>query len=149
MKFWSKRNYSMAALLWIMPLLGSIGLFILLIITDQLFGKNLIGLLVISGLTVILIYLWRNTYYRIKDGQLMYRSGVFSGSVPINQIESIQRSDYPTTGNRPAKGSKGLLIRYQGGRSIFVSPADEVGFMQELQENNSRLRILPKSPQGG
>lgn len=148
MKFWSKRDYSTAVLLWIVPLLGSIGLVVLLVITGQLNGKNLIGLLVISGFTVILFYLWRNTYYWFKGGNLMYRSGMFSGSVDINQIESIQRSDYPPTGNRPATGSKGLLIRYQGGRRIFVSPADEEGFMQELQKTNGRLRILPKSLQG-
>ncbi|MEM6841955.1 MAG: PH domain-containing protein [Bacteroidota bacterium] len=148
MKFWSKREHGIAAILWMFPLFCSIGLFVLLLLS-QLNEKYLIGFLTVSSLTVILFYLWYNTYYRIEDGQLIYQSGVFNGTIKINQIESIQRSGYPTTGNRPAMGLEGLLIRYQGGRRIFISPADEDGFMRELQKTNSRLRILPKSLQGG
>lgn len=137
----------MAAILWMLLLFCSVGLFILLLLTNQLYGKNLLALVVVSAITAGVFYLWYNTYYQIRDGQLIYRSGVFSGAISINQIESVQCSEYPTTGNRPAMGFEGLLIRYQGGRRIFVSPADEDGFMQALQKTNSRLRILPKSTQ--
>jgi hypothetical protein len=149
MKFWSKREHGIAAILWMLPLFCSIGLFIFLLLTNQLYGKNLLALVIVSTVTAGVFFLWYNTYYQIKDGQLIYRSGVFGGAITINQIESIQRSEYPTAGNRPAMGLEGLLIRYQGERRIFVSPTNEDGFIQELQKTNGRLRILPKSLQGG
>ena len=149
MKFWSKRNYGIAAILWVVPLFSLIGLIIFLMLKNQLHGKQLIAVAIVGGLAATAFYHWYYTYYQIEDGQLKYQVGAFGGSIQISQIESVQRSAYLTNKVSPAMVLEGLLIRYQGGLRIFVSPADEDGFVQELQKSNSRLRILPKSLQGG
>lgn len=137
----------MAAILWILPLFSFVGLFIFLWLENQLYRNDLIALVSVGSLAVTAFFHWYHTYYQIMSGQLRYQVGLFSGSIKINQIESIQRSEYPTNTASPAMGLEGLLIRYRGGRRIFVSPVDELGFIEALQKTNSRLRILPKSPQ--
>ena len=149
MKFWSKRNYGMAAILWMLPLFSLFGATILLLLEDQLYGKNLIALGAVAAVAAFAFHLWYNTYYRVEDGKISYQVGIFSGSVSINQIESIQRSEYLTNTLSPAMGLEGLLIRYRGGRRVFISPTDEIGFMQELQKVNGQLKILPQSQQAG
>ncbi len=144
MKFWSKREYSMGALLWGWPAINFVLLIPFFFYHNQgfvLYKTQMISLVVLGVLTAVLYYIWFNTYYLIEEDQLKYKVGFFGGSLDIRSINSVTRSEYMLSGNRPAMGLEGLLIRYGGDRKIFISPADEAGFLQALQEVNNRFII--------
>ncbi|MEK6481978.1 PH domain-containing protein [Catalinimonas sp. 4WD22] len=144
MKFWSKRDYSMGALLWGLPVLSFILFIPFFFYHNQsfiLYQGQMIALLILGGLTTILFYTWFFTYYLIEQDQLKYKAGFFSGSLDIHTIESIKRSEYILSGNRPAMSFEGLLIRYGGNRMIFISPENETEFLEALQSINSKLTL--------
>jgi hypothetical protein len=95
------------------------------------------GLLI--ALCWFLIWCWGETYYLIDDRELHYRSGIFRGSIDLRRINSVKKAAYPNTGSRPALGRTGLMIDYEVGYQLFVSPADEAGFLKALEDRGVLL----------
>ena len=142
MKFWSKRAYSLGAILWGLPVANLLLLVLFFLWQNKgfFFNKNqLVALVVLLILTAVLFYLWYNTFYVIENGQMKYRVGFFSGAINIFDIYAIRKSDYLMTGNRPTMALKGLLLYYGDNRTIYISPENETAFVNELRKINSAI----------
>ncbi len=98
----------------------------------------LILLLVPAGL---LLWLWLDTWYRIEDGSLVYKSGPFRGRIAIASIREITKNKTLFVGFKPALGQKGLIIRYNGWDEIYISPRNKEAFLAELLQNNGAIVI--------
>jgi uncharacterized membrane protein YdbT with pleckstrin-like domain len=85
----------------------------------------------------LLVLLFRSTDYRIVDGLLVIRCGVFRWRVPVDAITSVTPTRSPAAS--PALSLDRLRIEYQG-RAILVSPRDKDGFIRSLRAANPAIR---------
>jgi len=98
---------------------------------------NLASIAVIGGLAVFVfglpVWLLLSTYYLVEAGTLKVRSGPFSWSIPLNEINSIRPSR--SILSSPALSLHRLEIQYGRGQTILVSPKDIKGFQNAIGQN--------------
>ena len=146
LRFASRRDFLFTFLLLILPCIG-LGFFFLTLIRAHAPAASAqgspIAMLIGGGLLIalcwFLIWSWAETYYEIDETELRYHSGVFRGSIDLRRINSVKKAAYPNTGRRPALALTGLMIDYEAGYQLFVSPADEAGFLAALEERGVLL----------
>lgn len=105
---------------------------------DEIPDKPLAGVLLLVPVA-FLLWLWMDTWYRIGDGSLVYRSGPFRGRIAIASIREITKNKTLCVGFKPALGQKGLIIRYNGWDEIYISPRDKETFLAELLRKNGAI----------
>lgn len=79
---------------------------------------------------MLIVSLLLRTYYSVEGDTLRIVSGPFSWRVPIAEIESLEPTRNPLSS--PALSLDRLRIRYSGGKSIMISPADQQRFAKAL-----------------
>lgn len=107
---------------------------------DEITGKPL-ALVLLLVPVVFLGWLWLDTWYRIEDGFLVYKSGPFRGRIAIASIREITKNKTLFVGFKPALGQKGLIIRYNGWDEIYISPRNKETFLAELLQKNGAIVI--------
>ena len=88
-----------------------------------------------------LIWSWNSTSYTIGTDQLQYRSGPFRGSISIRSINQITKNDSGHTMLKPALAEKGLVIRHNGWKEIYISPVKKDQFVDLLLERNPAISV--------
>lgn len=145
-RFSSRRDFLFTFLMLILPCVGLATVFIAVARAHApaaTLAEGLTALMIGGGLLIalcwLLIWCWAETYYEVDETELRYRSGVFRGGIDLRRINSVKKADYPNTGKRPALALTGLMIDYEAGYLLFVSPADEAGFIEALKDRG----VLP------
>lgn len=87
-------------------------------------------------------WIYLDTYYIIGDGKVRYKSAFISGSIDITSIEEIRMGKTLYTGLKPSLAANGIVIRYDSGKSIYISPESNDDFIAELRKYNSSIRIV-------
>jgi len=110
-------------------------------------GDRLAGVIVLSIFTpinlLLIVPMWRNTYYYVGDGVLVVKCGLFTyGRIPISAITSVSpsRSLYSSA----AMSFDRLEVRYvKKGYplSILVSPVDKNAFAAALLKQNDKILV--------
>jgi len=140
--FASSKNGFSCAILWII----AVGLLIILFIekpeaeAPPLFILNTI----IIGIISMLIWILLDTKYSIKEEILYFYSGPFRGKININSIRKIERHSgiiVPVT-YKPALDTKGLIIHYNSFDDIYISPNQQVIFLEELLRINPNIVVM-------
>lgn len=106
-----------------------------------------IGILVLifTPLNVfIIIPIWLNTYYLLKDGELLVKCGLLSfKKIDCDSITKVTETRNPVSS--PALSLDRLEITYKlrsgSTKHIIVSPKDKVGFIEELKAVNPGMEI--------
>jgi hypothetical protein len=75
-----------------------------------------------------------STRYIVSDKQLVVRSGIFTWRIPISEICGISQSSDPIAS--PALSLDRLRIDYGKGKSLLISPRDQVGFLAHVASLN-------------
>ena len=91
----------------------------------------------------LIIWIWVNTYYEIKDGLLHYKSGPLKGKISISSIIKITQNQTMYAGTKPALARKGLIITYGKWNEIYISPLLDNDLIKELKKINKGI-ILKK-----
>jgi hypothetical protein len=103
--------------------------------------NRLISLVVVLFLTGIGVafpsWVLINTYYQIKEGILIIKSGPLQWHITLDSIKSIT----PTrdTTSSPALSFDRLRIEYGQYNSILVSPKDKENFLSDIKQNAKRV----------
>ena len=96
--------------------------------SDQLSILGGVAIIIVSlGLPVWLLLA---TNYRTDAESLYVRSGPFSWTIPLAEIESVKPSR--SSLSSPALSLDRLEIRYSGGKRILVSPRDRDSFIDAV-----------------
>jgi hypothetical protein len=83
------------------------------------------------------LWLLFSTGYTLESTRLLIRSGPFSWTVPLAEIQSITPTRNPLSS--PALSLDRLLIRHGKKGQIMISPADKQGFLAAVEA--ARLRL--------
>ncbi len=79
---------------------------------------------------LLIVSLLFRTYYSVEGETLRIVSGPFRWRVPIAEIEALEATRNPLSS--PALSLDRLRIRYSGGKSIMISPADKRRFAKAV-----------------
>ena len=131
MKFNSAKGFVFPAVIIILAIMA-----VLSLIVQVYLAAFVIGL-------VLLLFIWMlyNTYYVIKDNQLLYRSAFLKGVISIDAIYEIERNKTMYTGLKPALATKGLIVKYNKYDDIYLSPKDADEFVEGLIKINPAIRL--------
>lgn len=90
----------------------------------------LLGTAVIILSLCLPVWLLFSTSYGTDAESLYIRSGPFSWTIPLAEIESVKPSR--SSWSSPALSLDRLEIRYSGGKRILVSPRDRESFINAV-----------------
>jgi hypothetical protein len=132
MKFNSAKGFVFPAVIVILVIMA-----VLSLVAQVYLAAFIIGL-------VLLLFIWMlyNTYYVIKDNQLLYRSAFLKGVISIDAIYEIERNKTMYAGLKPALATKGLIVKYNKYDDIYLSPKDADGFVEALIQINPAIKIM-------
>ena len=101
---------------------------------------------IISGLVIVLLlWIWFGTYYQLSKDKLVAASGPFVWNIKIIDIDFIRLNQKTFGGMYKATLSmKGIEIRYNKDRSLFISPIQQEIFIERLKELNTKIEIKEK-----
>lgn len=105
----------------------------------------LLGILIVTPMIALFLWLWLATYYFIKDEILIARSGPLKWRVPIKEITLIRLNQKTIGGTWKLTLSWNCMeIKYKKYGAIFISPENEETFLNKLLQINSSIQIRPK-----
>ena len=128
-RFASKIDWWLIVILMASVLLVIVGLGVAINQTEDPRHAAVAVSLTLLFIALIASLLFR-TYYQVDGNILRIVSGPFHWNVPIDQINSVERTRNPLSS--PALSLDRLRIRYAGEKSIMISPADRPRFMKAL-----------------
>ena len=99
--------------------------------TDRMIG------IVIGALAAALpIWLLVSTVYEVDEENLLVRSGPFRWTIRLSDIRTIEPSK--SLISSPALSLNRLRIEYGSYKSILVSPEDQEGFIEAVQNHSAQ-----------
>ena len=99
--------------------------------------------LVLINVFVIGLILWllHGTNYELNDFFFQYRAAFFRGKIPLENIQELVVGKTMWAGYKPATARNGIIIKYDSGREIYISPNSNESFVEKIQELNPEIKI--------
>ncbi|KGT37216.1 hypothetical protein GWJ21_16600 [Bacillus coagulans] len=144
MVFYSKKGPISSILTWLL-IVGSIVLptavhLELGTIAEDLTVTDKILLTVICSLfTLFLLSGWFHTFYILTDKVLKVRGGIFSWTIPLEEIEVITESKNPLAA--PALSLDRLQVVYGKSKFILISPKDKSLFLKQIKKMRPEIIV--------
>lgn len=138
-RFLSTKNTYTLIILWGLVLLLSF-LFFVGINENEI---NLVPLILLGITIALIIWVLLDTRYVIKNNFLLYRSGPFRGKIDIKTITKIKKHSglFVPVIAKPALDIKGFIITSKENDDYFVSPNNELTFLDELKKINPQIEV--------
>jgi hypothetical protein len=120
---------------------------------DNSYGDNFMGWIVSLAMIGIVIYFFKNNFYKLTDRKLEIVSGFREWEIKIEDIYLIKRNQNPAALNglsvkqaRAGQGLRGIIIYYEKDYSIYISPKSQDRFLEMIKEINKDIDIKPGPP---
>ncbi|MFB6317893.1 PH domain-containing protein [Saccharicrinis sp. FJH54] len=143
--FRSKRDVSFALLLllFILVVVG-VGIVLPYLKSQEEEFSQVIISAVISVLFVgLIIWIWFNTKYKIKNDNLHISTGPFYWNILVTEINTV-RLNQQTFGGlfKLSLSWKCIALTYKSTRTVYISPINETEFLAELLKINPNIAII-------
>jgi hypothetical protein len=89
----------------------------------------------------LLLWIYFDTYYKIENNELIYRSGFVRGKIDILSVKEILKGKTMWSGLKPALATKGLVIKYNKYDEIYVAPESNDEMISDLLKINPEIKI--------
>ena len=123
-------------------LIGFVMLPIIVFFLDQqAFAENPFILLLLLSPLILILWIYFDTFYKIENKILIYRSGFFRGKIEISTIKEIQKGKTMWSGIKPALARNGLIIKFNKYDEIYIAPESNNEMITDLLKLNSEIRI--------
>ncbi|MEK7413528.1 MAG: PH domain-containing protein [Planctomycetota bacterium] len=140
MRFRSKIDLWLAALLATSPVMAMLGAYILVlqrdIVANSLASGGWFWFIVIGTLALgvgLPVWFLLSTHYELSDSVLIVKGGPFRWKIPVHDITNVTPTHSPLSS--PALSLDRLRIDYaQGTKSLMISPRDKDQFLKALEE---------------
>lgn len=125
-------------------------LFLLILTIPALYDETYTALIIISSINfsmfLFLFWIYKSTYYTVKNDFLLWKSGPFYGEIDIKSITKIEfhKGIIVPTIWKPALSHEGLIITYNKYDDIYFSPEKQIDFISTLQRINPNITIKNK-----
>lgn len=115
-----------------------VGIFFL---DKETFFENRYLFVLIIVPSALILWPLLHTYYQIKDGKLIYRSGFIHGEIDINNIKEIIKGKTMWVGLKPALATGGLIIKYNRFDDIYLAPKNNDELIEDLLKLNRNIVV--------
>jgi hypothetical protein len=123
-------------------LIGSVLLPIIIFFIDKnTFTEKPFILLPLLSPLVLIFWIYFDTYYKIENNELIYRSGFLRGKVEIPMIKEILKGKTMWSGIKPALARNGLIIKFNKYDEIYIAPESNDELISDLLKVNSEIKI--------
>ena len=102
--------------------------------------KPFILLPLLSPLALI-TWVYFDTYYKIEQNNLIYRSAFLRGKIAISDIKEIQKDKTMWSGTKPALAKNGLIIKYSKYDEIYLAPENNNEMVADLLKINPNIKV--------
>jgi|GEM_PF-1852735 len=136
MFYHSSRDITYTILIW---LTIAIGIYVFI---SSLWIKgfsDVLALLLITPVTVLLVWIWFHTGYYVKKDKLILQSGPLKEAIDIQRIRKITKEKNILVA--ATLSVTRLNIQYGEYGFTYASPEREVEFLQELLQQNPDIQI--------
>lgn len=114
---------------------------IVFFLDQHAFAENPFILLPLLSPLILIFWIYFDTFYKIENKILIYRSGFFRGKIEIPTIKEIQKGKTMWSGNKPALARNGLIIKFNKYDEIYIAPESNNEMITDLLKLNSEIRI--------
>ncbi len=141
MKFNSKKSRSHLSVLIILNIFF-IGIFFFDLISNSIQLIN--GLIYFTFIFFLTIIIWGffNTSYYIENKYFKYKSGPFYGKIEVSRINTIVKNKTLWSGYKMATATKGLIVKFDNYKEIYISPKSNELFIKEILKLNDKIKIV-------
>ena len=99
-------------------------------------------ILLLSAIPLILIaWIYFDTYYKIENNELIYRSGFLRGTIDIEKINEVLKGKTMWSGLKPALARNGLIIKFNKYDEIYIAPENNDEMISDLLKVNPAIKI--------
>jgi hypothetical protein len=105
-------------------------------------NEGIIGLVIITLVLILLLWIFYGTYYEIEKTIFKYTCGPFRGKIEIKDITEITIGKTMWVGTKPATAKNGLIIKYQKFEEIYISPKSNELFLREVLKINPDINLI-------
>lgn len=109
---------------------------------ENIFIENPFMLLPLSAPIILIARTYFDTFYKIAETKLIYRSGFLRGNIDILTIREIIRGKTMWNGIKPALAQKGLIIKFNRYDEVYIAPVDNDEIISDLLKINSDIKIV-------
>lgn len=129
---------------------SKIGIGLVLIISTILTGTSILmliyqawfGLIIILTVALLVIHIFKNTFYIISGNDLIIKCGlIYKVTIKIDKIKKLEETNNPLSS--PAASLDRLAIYYYNDY-ILVSPKDKMDFISDLMKINPGIEVKLK-----
>ncbi|HEA30578.1 MAG TPA: hypothetical protein ENH91_11380 [Leeuwenhoekiella sp.] len=114
---------------------------IMYVLDRSTFDKKPILLLPLLIPISLMLWVYFDTSYRIKNKRFYYRCGFLKGDFSITDIKEIGHRKNVRSGIKPALARNGLLIKYKAHEEIYVAPVNNQQMIDDLLKINKSIRV--------
>jgi hypothetical protein len=90
---------------------------------------------------VLIFWIYFDTFYKIENNELIYRSGFLRGKIKIPTIKEIIIGKTIYSGIKPALAKNGLIIKFNKYEEIYIAPINNNELISDLLKKNSEIKI--------
>ena len=139
MKIYKANRKGFINYLLIVFIILPIGIFYL---DEKTFTKNPFILLPLLSPLILIAWIYFDTFYKIENGKLIYRSGFLRGKIEIQKIREIIKGKTMWSGKKPALAKKGLIIKFNKYDEIYIAPQNNNEMISDLLKVNPEINIV-------
>lgn len=123
-------------------LIGSLILPIIVFFLDKgTFTEKPFILLPLLSPLILIFWIYFDTFYKIENNELIYRSGFLRGKIEILNIKEILKGKTMWSGIKPALARNGLIIKFNKYDEIYIAPENNDELISDLIKLNSEIKI--------
>jgi len=86
------------------------------------------------------------TYYKIKDDKLIYRSGFIQGEIDIGRIKEIIKGKTRWVGVKAALATGGIIVKYNRFDDVYIAPKNQEELIGDLLKLNGDIVVTENNP---
>lgn len=123
-------------------LIGSLILPIIVFLLDKgTFTEKPFILLPLLSPLILIFWIYFDTFYKIENNELIYRSGFLRGKIEILNIKEIHKGKTMWSGIKPALARNGLIIKFNKYDEIYIALENNDELISDLIKLNSEIKI--------
>lgn len=116
--------------------------FCIFLFLEEGFSKDNIVAFILLPVFIVFLFGLLYTNYELANGYFRYRSGfIINGKIEISRIREIVKGKTLRVGFKPATATKGLIIKYDKYEELYISPATNDSFIEEILKIKSDIVI--------
>ncbi|MCC7332431.1 MAG: PH domain-containing protein [Flavobacteriales bacterium] len=113
----------------------------ILIYFDSQIPKVYIFLIVYYLPVSVLVWMYFDTSYRIKEKTFFYTCSFLKGEIAIDSIKELEIGVNMYSGIKPALAFKGIIIKYNKFDDIYIAPENNEELLNDLLAINPTIKI--------